>query len=73
MQSFRTADKRELETTMKVRCDKSMRDKKEKISRKYYNYNVKKFICTGNCESCMCGMVQNQSGQWEHVKLAYVG
>lgn len=52
---------------MEVRCDVSMRRSKEEASRwSWKTYGIPKWKCTGNCESCICGLVKTWKGTWEH-------
>ena len=50
---------------MEIKCDEAMRRSKESSARE--TFRLKKWRCTQNCESCICGMkFDSIHGFWEH-------
>lgn len=51
-----------------IRCDVPMKRSKEEASRwSWDTYGIPQWKCTGNCESCICGLKKNWRGLWEHI------
>lgn len=50
-----------------IRCDTAMRRSKEKAGEGVRD--IRRFRCTGECKSCICGMIKRSDGTWEHVQL----
>lgn len=47
----------------KIRCDKPMRKRKEKLMTPLYT----QWRCTGDCKGCICALVKSDDGTESHV------
>ena len=57
---------------MTVRCDKAMRRSKER-TRELTEFGVPRWRCTGDCGSCICGIIRHKDGTESHINTMRKG
>lgn len=52
-----------------IRCDRPMRHSKERAGRRKWSDDARRFSCKDNCAECICGLIKQKDGTWEHVQI----